>query len=163
MDQPISETPSCCCHQQMHQAPPPALEKPLEQTKKTVKAVPSVLLSVLIAFFPKCPICWAAYMSMFGSFGLAHTPYMGWLFPVLLAFLGLHLYLILRKSKQKGYGPFAVSLVGALLILGQRSLFIDTEWLLYGGMLFIFSGSLWNSFSTAPIKIPTFSLSFKHL
>ncbi|MFN0214541.1 MAG: hypothetical protein ACKVT2_09825, partial [Saprospiraceae bacterium] len=92
------------------------------------------------------------YMSMFGSFGLARTPYMGWLFPVLICFLGLHLLLLLKKAPQKGYGPFLVSLAGALLIVFGRNLFPSDEWILFSGMLFILSGSLWSSFSVKKIN-----------
>ena len=52
-------------------------------------------------------------MSMFGSASLARTPYQGWLFPVLVVFLGLHLLLLLKKLPEKGYGPFIFSLAGA--------------------------------------------------
>jgi hypothetical protein len=37
---------------------------------------------------------------------LARTPYQGWLFPVLVVFLGLHLLLLLKKLPEKGYGPW---------------------------------------------------------
>lgn len=140
------ETGACDCCLAAAQKKPAA-------AKSTLRSIPSVMLSVLIAFFPKCPICWAAYMSMFGSFGLAKTPYMDWLFPVLLAFLGLHLLLLLKKAPQKGYGPFLLSLGGALFILGGRSLFPAAEWVLFAGMLFILSGSLWNSFSFRQLKM----------
>lgn len=123
------------------------VKRPEAAVKKSARSVPSMLLSLLVAFFPKCPICWAAYMSMFGSFGLANTPYMGWLFPVLLGFLGLHLLLVLKKAPQKGYGPFLISLAGALFIVCGRSLFPSEQWVLISGMLMILSGSLWNSFS----------------
>lgn len=98
-------------------------------------------------------MCWAAYMSMFGSIGLAEIPYMSWLFPVLLGFMGLHLFLLLRKRREKGYGPFLLSLGGALVILGARYLFPGTRWLMFAGMLLIVSGSLWNSFSFSRPKI----------
>ncbi|MFN0215142.1 MAG: hypothetical protein ACKVT2_12875, partial [Saprospiraceae bacterium] len=92
------EAKICQCHLTANVEP----KSTDEAIKKTARSAPSILLGFLVAFFPKCPICWAAYMSMFGSFGLARTPYMGWLFPVLICFLGLHLLLLLKKAPQKG-------------------------------------------------------------
>jgi hypothetical protein len=118
-------------------------------TKKTARAVPSMLLSLLIAFFPKCPFCWAAYMSMFGSLGLAQLPYLKWLLPVLMALLAVHLFLLYKKIPQKGYLPFVLSLAGAIIIIGGRTYFPAEKWLLITGMSLVISGSLLNSFSFA--------------
>src|SRR5690606_37188336 len=115
MTPPATNGSCCCCHSGKAPVPvPPAksTHKPLQATRKTVRALPSMLLSILIAFFPKCPVCWAVYMSMFGSLGLAKLPYMRWLLPVLLVFLALHLFLLYRKAAQRGYLPFVASLAG---------------------------------------------------
>jgi len=123
----------CCCSQ--------------SPVKKTARAIPPFLISVLFAFFPKCPVCWAVYMSMFGSVGLARLPYMRWLLPVLLLLLIFHLFLIYRKIPQKGYIPFLLSFAGAGVILCGRALFPAGNWLLLSGMALIIAGSLVNSFS----------------
>ena len=115
--------------------------------EKTARSVPTALLGVLIAFFPKCPVCAAAYMSMFGSVWLASAPLAAWLFPVLIGFSGLNLLLLLRRSEDKGYGPFVLALAGTTAILLGRSLFPDHRWVLVPGMLLMLSGSLLNSFS----------------
>ncbi len=125
-----------------------------QQLKKTARSIPSVLLSILVAFFPKCPFCWAAYMSMFGSFGLAQIPYQSWLFPVLLGFLGLHLLLIYRRVPEKGYGPLILSIAGVAILMLSRSLLPDSMPLLATGLLFILAGSLWNNFSFDFTKTP---------
>lgn len=124
---------------------------------RTVRSLLSVLLSILIAFFPKCPLCWAAYMSMFGSAGLALTPYMGWLYPVLIVLLGSHLLLLFQKAPEKGYGPFVLSVTGALVILGSRAFFPVNQFFMISGIVLILSGSLWNSFSPGYSKrlLPT--------
>jgi mercuric ion transport protein len=116
------------------------------KTRKTTRALPSMILSIFIAFFPKCPVCWAVFMSMFGSLGLAQLPYMGWILPVLLLFLGIHLFILYRKSAQQGYLPFLLSMAGAIIILCGRSFFPLEKWLLITGMLLVASGSFMNSF-----------------
>ena len=121
--------------------------------KKTARPLGSILLSVLIAFFPKCPICLAAYFSMFGSFSVAQARSLGWLFPLLISFLVLHLLLLLKKAPQKGYGPFMLSLAGALLIISGRIFFQFNNVVLISGMSGILVGSLWNSFSAKKLLI----------
>lgn len=114
---------------------------------KTIKSIPSIILSVFIAFFPKCPVCWAVYMSMLGSFGVAEIPYMKWLLPVFIVFLGFHLWMLLKKVPSKGYGPFLISLLGFGIIMPSKILFNAPNWLSIIGMSFIIIGSLWNSFT----------------
>ncbi|MCW3105798.1 MAG: hypothetical protein JWQ09_304 [Segetibacter sp.] len=154
MNHSTSHTQTCCCN---HEVQETKVENSVLKAKKIYKATLSMLLSLVIAFFPKCPLCWAAYMSMFGSFGVSNVPYMKWLLPVLIAFLGLHLFLIVKKVKEKGYGPFVFSLIGALIILGGKTFLPFSKPVLFAGMLFILSGSLWNSFSST-----TFKKSFSH-
>jgi hypothetical protein len=119
---------------------------------QAARSLPSVFVSVLIAFVPKCPACLAAYLSMFGSVGLALTPYMGWLYPVLVVLLGVHLVLLLQKAPRKGYGPFLFSVAGAAIILGSRALVSGNRFVTISGILLILSGSLWNSVSTGHHK-----------
>jgi len=138
----MAET-NCCCSGITNNTPPPKTQK----AKTTAKMLPSMILSILVAFFPKCPVCWAVYMSMFGSIGLAQLPYMGWLLPVLLTMLGIHLYLLYRKSSERGYAPLVISVAGVIIILITRTFFPYEKWLLIMGMVLVISGSLLNSFS----------------
>jgi mercuric ion transport protein len=119
---------------------------------RSVRSLASVFVGILMAFLPKCPFCLAAYLSMFGSAGLALTPYIGWLYPVLIAFLVLHLLLLFQKAPGKGYGPFLFSLTGALIILVSRAFLPLNPVLTVSGIVLILSGSLWNSFSPGHSK-----------
>ena len=138
-----NESQPCCC--QSVSSSKNHIPEALAQ--KTVKSAGSVGLSILIAFFPKCPLCLAAYLSMFGSIGLARSPLMAWLLPLLMAILAIHLFLLFKKTAQKGYGPFVLSLLGAFCILVGRSFLPEHKFILWVGMALIFSGSLWNSFA----------------
>lgn len=140
---PASPPPPCRCTNN-HQ--PESIKASASVTQKTTKAMPSVLLSVLIAFFPKCPICWAVYMSMFSGWGLVRLPYMGWLFPLLLMVLSIHLIMLFRRSSSQGYLPFLLSLVGTVFIVGSRNLFPTEPLLPLIGMGLISAGSFANSF-----------------
>jgi mercuric ion transport protein len=143
------EITSCNCHNNLEDK---GTDKSFSKIRKTTRSLPSIFMSILIAFFPKCPLCWAIYMSMFGTIGLAKLPYMSWLLPVLLLFLGIHLFMLFKKSAQKGYLPFLVSLAGAMVILSGRSFFPLEKWLLITGMSLIIAGSLLNNFSN--IRLP---------
>lgn len=122
-------------------------------SKRSARTVPSILLSILIAFFPKCPMCWAVYMSMLGSIGMSKVPYMPWLLPVLLTFLLFHIAMQYRTIKQKGPLPFSCSLLGATCLLLARFTFPGMKWLLLTGMFFIIAGSLLSTFSTRPARL----------
>ena len=152
MNDMIPETKSCCCSAREQKQ---IEEKPISKTRKTLKAIPSMLLSVFIAFFPKCPVCWAVYMSMFGSLGLVRLPYMGWLLPVLLFFLAIHLYMIYKKSSATSYLPFLLSLTGAAIILIARFSFNNEKWIMISGMICIISGSLLSQFPAIRLQFFT--------
>lgn len=108
----------------------------------------SFALGLLVAFFPKCPLCWAAYLGVLGLLGSSWLPYLDWMFPALAAMLGLHLTLLFRKAPGIGYGPFALSLAGALTLLAGRHYLPSVGWVLVTGPLLVATGSLWSNFSS---------------
>ncbi len=114
--------------------------------KKITKVLPAFFTSLLIAFFPKCPLCWAVYMSMFGALGLSKLPYMPWLLPLLLLVLGIHLLMLYKKIVQKGMVPFVISLSGSALLIAGRLFLPSSQWLAIAGFVLIASASLLNSF-----------------
>ena len=67
--------------------------------------------------------------------------------------LGLHLFLMLRKVKEKGYGPLVLSLVGIGLILAGRVYFQEDKSVHIAGLLLMFLGSLWNSYSIGSLRL----------
>jgi hypothetical protein len=89
---------------------------------------------------------------MFGSVGLALTPYIAWFYPLLVASLGLHLALIYHKRSQRGHGPLVLSLIGGVVVLAGRGFFASHQSIVIAGAGLIFLGSLWNSFSVVPLK-----------
>ena len=137
---PSVSSPSCCC------TTAPASAGAAAQARRTAKTPPSALISLGIAFFPKCPLCWAAYMSVLGSIGIVKLPYLPWMLPVLLALLAVHLLLLLRQLAHKRYWPFVCSVLGAACVLLGRSGFPQQAWLLPLGIGCLVTGSLLNNF-----------------
>lgn len=151
MNKTFAKSNTCCCH-----------NKKTDEIKKEIlnrdkpnfrfKSLSSVTLSVLIAFFPKCPLCWASFMSLFGFLGLTQLPYMPWLLSILLLLLGIYLIILYRKSPKNGYIPFHLSLAGAILLLIGKLFFPLEKWIALLGMIFIISSSLWLSFGIQIIR-----------
>ncbi|QDT97290.1 SCO family protein [Gimesia aquarii] len=84
----------------------------------------SILPPAAVAFFPKCPFCWAAYFSAVGLSGL-ELAYSPWFYPVLWFFLCIHVVSSGIRSRTTGkLYSFVMAVAGAgLLVLpaGQWS------------------------------------------
>ena len=107
-------------------------------------SVLSILLSIGVAFFPKCPFCWAGYMSLFGIASLESIPYTPWLKPVMVVALGINLLVLYRMSRaRKFHLPFYFSCAGAtLILLGSHA---DAGSLATQGLAFIIFGAVLNA------------------
>jgi protein SCO1/2 len=122
------------------QSPAPSIDRP-----KTVRAASPVIgtvASLAVTFFPKCPVCWAAYLSMFGVAGLDQLPLPAWLQPVLIAAMLINLASVWFRSWSTGRftGAMLVS-AGMSIILASRSV---PEWEGAGpwGVGLVLAGSL---------------------
>jgi protein SCO1/2 len=79
------------------------------------------LASLGVAFFPKCPVCWAAYLSLFGIASLEQVPYSPWLQPVLGAVMLLNLASVWLRGRSTGRMlGFHLVIAGALAIVVSR-------------------------------------------
>jgi protein SCO1/2 len=88
---------------------------------RSVSALVGVVASVAIAFFPKCPVCWATYLSMLGVVGLDRVPFPSWLQPALVVALVINLASVWWRARITGrvMGAFFVT-VGAAVILASQ-------------------------------------------
>lgn len=104
--------------------------------------VVSFLVPLAVVFFPKCPICWMAYLSLFGITGLQSIPYSPWLLPVFVILMLVNLLSVYRRGKHRNaFAPFYLSVLGVLLIL-IPGMWLEMTFVSYLGMAFLFSGSL---------------------
>ena len=113
---------------------------------KILNTTHQVVFPILVVFFPKCPFCWAAYLSVFGISGLQSIPYSPWLLPVIFSVMVLNLAFLYRKAiVRNGLFPFWISLIGTLLVsLGYIMTYKLAS--LFGiGLIFI--GAVLNSLS----------------
>jgi hypothetical protein len=68
------------------------------------------------AFFPKCVLCWTAYLSVFGLAGLERIPYAPWLLPVFIALMLVNVASV-WPGQRGNVAAFALAVAGAQVIL----------------------------------------------
>jgi protein SCO1/2 len=99
-------------------------EQPPQPQKEMRSASPLIgaIASISVAFFPKCPVCWATYLSMFGVAGLDQIPLPTWLQPLLVAAMLINLASVWFRGWSTGRftGAWLVS-AGVSIILASQS------------------------------------------
>lgn len=121
--------------------------QPQRRSPSLKKASPlfGALASVGIAFFPKCPLCWAAYLSLFGIAGLERTPYAPWLQFVFAAVLMINLVSLWFRGRPTGQmSAFWLAAAGAL-VLGIAKTQSSYENVAVWGVALTLAGSLLGS------------------
>lgn len=89
---------------------------------KLISPALGTLASLGVAFFPKCPICWSAYLSVFGIASLKQLPYSPWLQPVLFAMMLINLGSVWLRGRATGRMiAFYLVSVGALAIVLSKT------------------------------------------
>lgn len=111
--------------------------------KRSFFAVPGIVLSVLP--FGGCPVCWPVYAGVLSALGLSFLLSSAYLLPLTALFLFVTVFtLAFRARAHRGWGPLALGLVAATLILwGKFS--SESNVLAYAGVGLLISSSLWNS------------------
>ncbi|HMG04245.1 MAG TPA: SCO family protein [Chthoniobacterales bacterium] len=104
--------------------PPPSETGRLVAPSRSSTALPvaSTFASLGLAFFPKCPVCWAAYLSVLGLTGLERIPYAPWLQLALIALVLLNVVSVWMRGRATGrMSAFALVAAGAIAILISRA------------------------------------------
>jgi hypothetical protein len=76
----------------------------------------TTVASLAAAFFPKCVMCWGAYLSIFGIAGLERVPYAPWLLPLFIALMSVNIA-SLWPGQHGNVAAFALAVAGAQVIL----------------------------------------------
>jgi protein SCO1 len=109
--------------------------------------------SIAFAFFPKCPFCWAAYLSVFGIAELERIPYLPWLKPVFLALMLLNLFSIwLRSRITRRITGFLFAASGGFAILLATALPGLQQTVTWMGIISTIAGSSLSA-AASPVRI----------
>ncbi|MEK6280843.1 MAG: SCO family protein [Acidobacteriota bacterium] len=116
--------------------------------RKPALPIFGTLASLGIAFFPKCPVCWAAYLSVFGIAGLNQIPYSPWLRPLLAAVMLINLVSVWFRGRSTGrMSAFYLVSAGAVAIVVSK-VFLGWENAAVWGVALTFAGSLLSALSS---------------
>lgn len=129
--------------------------------KNKIAAFVSPILSFVIVFFPKCPLCWTAYLSVFGITNMHVLRLASRSQPLLIALLGLNLVVLFRGAqKRNGLLPFYCSVLGLVCILFFGPVLQKTGFA-YPGIGLLLLGALLNSLP--PDRYMRFRLGFSRI
>ena len=110
-----------------------------------MKDLASPPLSLVIMFFPKCPLCITAYLSLLGITNIHILQFAYQLLPVFVVLLFINLLsLFMGADRRNGLIPFYLSLLGTTCIV-VFGLLLNVRMLGYMGTGLILMGSLLNS------------------
>ncbi len=129
--------------------------------KSSLATIPGIVL----AFLPNlsCPVCWPVYAGLLTSLGLGFMLDTAYLLPLTVMFLLVAVgALALRAKARRGYGPFAVGLIAAsVVLLGKFAM--GSEVVMYTGIALLVAASVWNAWPLhrSPSTCPACSV--KHL
>lgn len=100
------------------------IPKPICTCTKESKSIPkkmsalNIATAVVIFFFPKCPICWAAYASFFSFMGMEQLEYHSyWKYILLSIFLLVSGYSIWQHYQNKSWVSILLLTTGLLFLL----------------------------------------------
>lgn len=120
----------------------------------TASTILSTIAALGVAFFPKCPLCWAAYLSVFGIAGLNQIPYVPWLQPVLALVVLINIASVWIRGRVTGKmsGFYLVS-IGALAIIASK-IVPGWEKVAWCGVGLTMAGSILSAFSAVKGRGP---------
>ena len=94
---------------------------PPQGNKKRIGKAANILAASLLLLMPKCAMCWAAYLGIFGLAGFSALAYRTWFLPMAMVLCSLTMgRLLWRAFYQHNYLAFLFMLVAALLIAWQK-------------------------------------------
>jgi len=112
---------------------------------KTATAIFGPLLSIGWAFFPKCPACWAAYLSVVGMVGIRQIPYPSRMQPLFMALMLVNVVSVWFRARViRDMGGFYFVFAGTFAIILAETV-IGGGNVAALGVALMCAGSLWNA------------------
>lgn len=103
------------------------------------------LASLAWVFVPKCPMCWAAYLSAFGIAGLRQLPHPSEIQPVLAAIMLINIVSVwFRARATRRVSGFYFVCTGAVVVILAKTV-VGWENIAVWGVALTVAGSLWSA------------------
>lgn len=125
-------------------------------TKRFGAGIVPLLPAIGTVMMPKlvCPVCWPAYAGLLSALGLGFINYSPFLLPLTAVFLILVLATLAWRAKaRRGYGPLALGMIAALIVLVGKFQF-DSDIATYAGIALLVGASLWNTWPHRNSAVP---------
>lgn len=92
-----------------------------------------------------CPACWPIYGGLLSSVGLGFIMTGPYFYLFIGALLLLSLFSLAYKAQsRRGYQPFWIGLLGAIIIMGGKY-FLLPDYVFYTGAFILIVASVWNN------------------
>jgi hypothetical protein len=128
-----SAPPGCACGY--------APSRYIPRGKEPLTLLPAIALMLL----PKCPLCFAAWLGIFGSFGSSAWLSAVWGTPLAVALLSFAVAaLALRARYIRNIRPLLLGLLGAAALLSDKYTIVPLSFV-YMGLLLLTVACLWSS------------------
>ncbi len=103
--------------------------------------------SILLAFAPKCPICFLAYFGVFGVAAASASTYRIWLLPITALWLALTIGLLALGRNPRGrVGSVVLGIVaGAAVLIGRFNL--ENRIVVIAGLGGLIAATLWRAWA----------------
>ena len=86
---------------------------------QTINFSVSMVIGLLLAVVPKCLLCWGIYLSVCGAGAINLFSYQKWIAPILSLLLVFNVGATFHYAHvHRAHGPFLITLLGALIIIG---------------------------------------------
>src|SRR5580765_616731 len=103
--------------------------------------------SIVLAFAPKCPICFLAYFGVLGVAAASASAYRIWLPPITALWLALTIVLLALGRNPRGrVGPVALGLVAAAAVFVGR-FNLENRLIVVAGLGGLIAATLWRAWS----------------
>lgn len=107
----------------------------------------AIVPAVGVSLLPKlaCPACWPAYAGLLSAVGLGFLTDTAYLLPLTVVFLIVAVGALgFPAGRRRGYAPFALGMLAALVVLIGKFVF-ESDPVMYGGIGLMVGASFWNS------------------
>lgn len=92
-----------------------------------------------------CPACWPVYVGLLSALGLGFINYSPYLLHITIVLLTFALFSLgYKASCRRGYGPLALGVVGALLLLAGK-FYLEELYCSYVGVIVLVVAAIWNA------------------